>query len=58
MRTVKVRRYLYFGLTVDALAQALAEKLSALQIGTTEKKPTDDITSVGLEEKLIIDQLF
>ena len=45
--------------SVDALAQALAEKLSALQIGTTEKKPTDDITSpIGLEEKLIIDQLF
>ena len=45
--------------SIDDLAQALAEKLGAMQIGTTEKKPTDDVTSpIGLEEKLLIDQLF
>lgn len=44
--------------SVDALAQAIAEKLNAVQIVSAEKKPTDGIASVGFEEKMIIDQLF
>lgn len=44
--------------SIDALAQAIADKLGAVQIVTNAEKPTDHNESVGLEEKMIIDQLF
>lgn len=43
--------------SVDALAQAIAEKLGTVQIVTNAEKPTGD-ESVDFETKMIIDQLF
>ena len=43
--------------SVDALAQAIADKLGAVQIINTEK-PTDHNESVDFETKMTIDQLF
>lgn len=43
--------------SVDALAQAIADKLGAVQIINTEK-PTDNNESVDFETKMTIDQLF
>lgn len=44
--------------SIDALAQAIADKLGAVQIVNNAEKPTDHYESVGFEEKMIIDQLF
>ena len=42
----------------DALAQAIADKLGAVQVIANAEKPTDDESPIGFEEKMIIDQLF
>ncbi len=44
--------------SVDALAQAIADKLGAVQVIANTEKPTDQNESVDFEEKMIIDQLF
>lgn len=44
--------------SVDALAQAIADKLGAVQVIENVDKPTDQSESIGFEEKMIIDQLF
>ncbi|MFC5542793.1 hypothetical protein ACFPOH_13870 [Ureibacillus suwonensis] len=44
--------------SVDALAQAIADKLGAVQVIANAEKPTDDESPIGFEEKSIIDQLF
>ncbi|WP_341299717.1 hypothetical protein MHB44_14340 [Lysinibacillus sp. FSL H8-0500] len=44
--------------SIDALAQAIADKLGAVQVIENVEKPTDHNESVDFEEKMIIDQLF
>lgn len=44
--------------SVDALAQAIADKLGAVQIGANVEKPTDDESPIDFETKMTVDQLF
>ncbi|RKQ13339.1 hypothetical protein [Ureibacillus endophyticus] len=44
--------------SVDALAQAIADKLGAVQVIANVEKPIDDDSPISLEDKMIIDQLF
>lgn len=44
--------------SVDALAQAIADKLGAVQVIANTEKPTDHNESVDFETKMTVDQLF
>lgn len=44
--------------SIDALAQAIADKLGAIQVIANVEKPVDDESSISFEQKMIIDQLF
>lgn len=44
--------------SVDALAQAIAEKLGSVQVVPHAEKPTNHSELVGIEEKMIIERLF
>lgn len=45
-------------ISIDALAQAITEKLGAVQIVANAEKPTVQSEQVDFEEKMIIEQLF
>lgn len=45
--------------SVDELANAIAEKLGGtIKFIIDEKKPTDEESPIGIDDKIIIDQLF